>query len=172
MAKPSKRAVRTFDFTAVPEGPHGEFPRQLVETLDSLVGTTEELEERVAQAASADTDLRLPRVKSVQETADPFEISPDPAVHKPGTVFDDVSAAGALSIQLPALEDMRPFYDLDTEIPWFGFLNTSAQAMTILAGTDTTIAVGPGADGASSFKLATQNDFIILRLIDDRWRGP
>lgn len=168
--KPQKRAVRTFDFTAVPGGPHGEFPRQLVETLDSLVGTSEELEERLSASESAPA-RGFQRVKSVQETADPFEVSPDPDVHAPGAFFDDVSASGALSIQLPSLTDLREFYDLDEESPHYYFLNTSAQAISILAGTDTTIEVGPTAGSVATFKLSRDNEILHLVLTDDRWRA-
>ena len=166
-----KLATRTFDFTAVPGGPHGEFPRQLIETLDSMERQAEELQEQISGASDEPPDLRLTRVKSVQETADPFEISADPAVHRPGTLFDDVSASGAGSIQLPALEDIRQHYDLDTEIPHFWFLNTAAQALSILAGTDTTIEVGASAGDVASFPITRDNEALHLALIDDRWRA-
>ena len=165
-----KLATRTFDFTAVPGGPHGEFPRQLVETLDAMERQAEELQEQISESSTGLPDLRLSRVKSVQETANPFEISADPAVHRPGTIFDDVAASGALSIQLPALEDIRQFYDLDTEIPHFGFLNTSAQVVTLLAGTDTTLEFGPTGGTTTSLAIPRDNTALLFALFDDRWR--
>lgn len=151
-----------------------EFPRQLVEQIEGLVhevNRVRKLAEDPEDDSSGAPVGFFPRVKAgggtLPTTAAPYSIDWEQV----GTVFDDVGAAAATGWQLP--ESGSYPGNLELEIPWFRFVNTSGQDMRLVAGTADTIAVDQ--DTASiaggTVDLTATNSVILLGLVDDQWRA-
>lgn len=179
-----KRPQRRFDLTAVPSGPHGEFPRQLVGQIDELLDEAVSIRSELAElSAAVDAAARggggglWPRRKAVTNgTGDPYVITlgdgdEDDA---PGTCFDDVGASAATQTNLPAIADIDAAgIDRETEVLVFRWFNTSNHAQRIKAAAGTTINVDESTESADggTVDLLTRGSGIELCLIDDQWRA-
>ena len=168
-----KRALRTFDFTSVPEGPHGEFPRQLVETFDALISTSEELSERIDAATAEPARTRPIRVKGITNAwSDPYVV--DPALYPTETIFDDVEATAPVQFNLPtSAEVVAAGVDPATEIIRYGFRRTTAYTLRVKAPADHTLGVDsiPESVDGGTLDLLSANGYVIFELVDDQWRG-
>lgn len=129
--------------------------RQIVDTVDT---------------DGSDSDRRLARITNAAAAATPRALTVDEVL--PGLVVDDVAAAAATKNVLPPVSAFPPG-EIKTRAPFVLFLNTSAQVMTIEVGntTDDTIEVGATGGSGASFTLARDNEWVLLVLIDNRWRA-
>ncbi len=174
-----KLATRTFDFTAVPGGPHGEFPRQLIETLDSMERQAEELETRLSASESESEAVRTRPVRVsglTSTTAAPYEV--DPAEYPTETIFDDVNEdappAAATQYNLPTIAAIDAAgIDRATEVLRYGFRRTSGQTLRVKAAAGTTLGVDsiPESVDGGTLDLLSTNSYVLFELIDDQWRS-
>lgn len=157
-----------------PLGGQRDFPRQLSQEIEGILHLANQLRQKVEvleEDGGASPVGYFPRVKAgggtLPTTADPYQIAWDQA----GKTFDDVGAAAATAWQLPGSETYEG--NLDEEMPWFAFRNTSAQRMKVIASGTDTIAVDNATASAAGghVELITTNTFLLLALVDDQWRS-
>lgn len=173
MTRPTP-ARRLFDATSVPDGPHGEFPRQLCEQIDSLVKSVNDVRKRLTASGSSAPVGYFPRVKSNNTIDDPYMI----AWGEIGTAFDDTGWDGPATEQTVFYLPESSTYTGNslTESPYFLFHRTQAYDLYVVAQGDDVIAVdltdqssAGSSDGCVA--LTTGNSSIALRMMDTGWRA-
>lgn len=161
---------RLFDATAVPHGPHGEFPRQLVENFDSLVKATNDLRKRLERVEAGDTTPvgYFPRKIVNNGSGDPYAISWDEI----GYAFDDENCTADVYYQLPDSSTYPE--DLRSRSVYFLFHVTQPTYFTYITcqGSDTiNVDLADQSAAAGNVKLTAGNSAIALRLVSDGWRA-
>lgn len=168
-----------FDPTAVPEGPHGQFPRQLTAQFKRLTKEIADLKRSVNNSRTSRSPVGyFPRKKLGPDyvAATPYAIPWDEI----GYAYDDTgwpsASTAAQHVTLPDSTTFAGYFGLannNERSPYFLFHRTQSYNFVIHARGSDVIAVdlSDQSAAAGNIALTSGNSSVALRMMDTGWRA-